>query len=216
MPKAYAYLRVSGKGQVKGDGFPRQLEAIRRYAKSNDIRIESIFREEGVSGTKEAVDRPAFIDMLAALHSNGTKLVLIEKMDRLARDLMVQETILAELRKNGFDLISVEEPDLLKDDPSRVMFRQFMGAIAQYEKTSIVLKLRAARQRKKAATGRCEGRKPFGARAGEAEVLERMRQMRSGGMSFGRIAVALNRDGFGTRTAGKRWHGFAVNQILSR
>jgi hypothetical protein len=79
-----------------------------------DCRLYSL--DEGVSGTRDAVDRPAFIEMLAALHSNGTKLVLIEKLDRWARDLMVQETILAELRKNGFDLVSVEEPD---QDPGR-------------------------------------------------------------------------------------------------
>ena len=28
MRKVFAYLRVSGKGQVKGDGFPRQRAAI--------------------------------------------------------------------------------------------------------------------------------------------------------------------------------------------
>ena len=59
--------------------------------------------------------------------SNGTKLVLVEKLDRLARDLMVQETIIGDLRKNGFDLISVMEPDLLQDDPSRKLMRQIFG-----------------------------------------------------------------------------------------
>src|ERR1700693_3355094 len=59
---------------------------------------------------------PAFIEMMTALHSNGTKLVLVEKLDRLARDLMIQETIIGDLRKNGFDLVSVSEPDLPKDD----------------------------------------------------------------------------------------------------
>jgi hypothetical protein len=29
---AFAYLRVSGKGQIQGDGFPRQLTAIKGYA----------------------------------------------------------------------------------------------------------------------------------------------------------------------------------------
>lgn len=42
-----------------------------------------------------------------------------------------------------------------------------MGAVAQYEKSQIVLKLRGARLRKKAKTGRCEGRKPFGYYEGE-------------------------------------------------
>ena len=75
---------------------------------------------------------------------------------------MVQETILADLKKYGFELVSVMEPDLCQGDPTRTLMRQLMGAVAQYEKAMIVLKLRGARERKKARTGRCEGRKPFG------------------------------------------------------
>jgi hypothetical protein len=30
------------------------------------------------------------------------------------------------------------------------------------------------------------------------------------------IAATLNAEGVPTRTAGKRWHGFAANQILKR
>jgi DNA invertase Pin-like site-specific DNA recombinase len=121
-----------------------------------------VFREEGVSGTKELDNRPALLELMTALHSNGVKLVMVEKLDRLARDLMVQETIIGDLRKNGFGLVSVCEPDLLQDDPSRKLMRQIFGAIAEYEKTMIVLKLRGARVRQKARTGRCEGAKPYG------------------------------------------------------
>jgi hypothetical protein len=32
--KAVSYLRVSGKAQIEGDGFPRQRETIARYAKT--------------------------------------------------------------------------------------------------------------------------------------------------------------------------------------
>jgi DNA invertase Pin-like site-specific DNA recombinase len=154
--------------------------------------------------------------MLAALHATGVKMILVEKLDRLARDLYVQESILAELRKHGFQIISVGEPDLMQDDPYRVMFRQFQGAISQAEKANIVLKLRGARQRMKVRTGRCEGRKPFGDRPGEAELIARMKALRVSGMSFDGIAGALNREQLPTRTPGKNWHGFAVNQILNR
>jgi DNA invertase Pin-like site-specific DNA recombinase len=51
--KAYGYLRVSGKGQVDGDGFIRQEQAINDYAAAHGIEVASIFREEGVSGTEE-------------------------------------------------------------------------------------------------------------------------------------------------------------------
>ncbi len=214
MQKAFAYLRVSGKGQIEGDGFTRQLSAIKVYAAKHNVKIMRVFREEGVSGTKELENRPALLDLMTALHSNGVKLVMVEKLDRLARDLMVQETIIGDLRKNGFDLVSVSEPDLLQDDPSRKLMRQIFGAISEYEKTMIVLKLRGARMRQKAKTGRCEGAKPYGTLPGEAAVVERMKALRAEGTGFDRIAAKLNEDGVKPRR-GARWHGLTVNKILT-
>ena len=92
---AYAYLRVSGKGQLDGDGFTRQLDAIMSYAKQHGYQIIEVFEEQGISGTKELDDRPALQFLLAALANGTAKHVLIEKLDRLARDLMVQETFWA-------------------------------------------------------------------------------------------------------------------------
>jgi hypothetical protein len=43
-----------------------------------------------------------------------------------------------------------------------------MGAVAQFKKSQIVLKLRGARVRKRAKEGQCEGRKPYGYHEGEA------------------------------------------------
>jgi DNA invertase Pin-like site-specific DNA recombinase len=46
------------------------------------------------------------------LKEGEAKIVIIEKLDCLARDLMVQETILSDLMRQGFEVISVCEPDL--------------------------------------------------------------------------------------------------------
>jgi|HubBroStandDraft_1064217.scaffolds.fasta_scaffold20363_3 DNA invertase Pin-like site-specific DNA recombinase len=214
MVKAFAYLRVSGKGQVSGDGFPRQLKAIREYAAAHDITIARVFREEGVTGTKETMDREAFAEMMTALHSNGVRTIIIEKLDRLARDLMVQEATIADLQKHSFTLVSVAEPDLMASDPTRILMRQLMGAVAQYDKSQIVLKLRGARMRMRAKEGRCEGRKPYGFYDGEEAVIERMNALRATGLGFDRIAAQLNAEGAKTR-AGARWHGLVVNRILT-
>ena len=88
MTKAFGYLRVSGDSQIDGDGFPRQLAAIKAYAKQHDVRIVKVFREEGVPGAKETMDRPAWVEMMTALHANGVKSIIIERLDRLARELM--------------------------------------------------------------------------------------------------------------------------------
>jgi DNA invertase Pin-like site-specific DNA recombinase len=215
MTRAFSYLRVSGKGQVAGDGFPRQRAAIKAYAKANGYTMVREFADEGVSGAIETTGRPAFAEMVATLHSNGVRTVIVEKLDRLARDLMVQEAALSYFRQHGFTIISVAEPDLMASDPSRTAFRQMMGVFAQYDKSMIVLKLAGARMRKRTQTGRCEGRKPYGFYEGEAAVVERMKALRAEGLGFDRIATQMNAGGIGTRTRG-RWHGVMVNRILSR
>lgn len=214
MVKAFSYLRVSGKDQVRGDGFPRQRSAIKNYGATQSLLVVREFREEGVSGTIETMDRQAWSEMMVALHSNGVRTIIVEKLDRLARDLMVQEAAIADLRKHGFELISVQEPDLMASDPTRVLMRQLMGAVAQYDKSQIVAKLKGARLRKREQTGRCEGRKPFGYYEGEQCAIDRMAALRASGIGFDRIAAQLNSEGRGTRT-GKRWHGMVVNRILT-
>jgi site-specific DNA recombinase len=88
------------------------------------------------------------------------------------------------------------------------------GAIAQYDKAMLVAKLRGARQRMKARTGRCEGRKAYGHTEQEQAVIARMRQMRESGMSYRAIADALNSQGVPARKAAK-WHTTQVQRILA-
>src|SRR6266700_7801949 len=204
----------AGKGRLTGMDSTRQLAAVKAYASAHDLKIVRVFREEGVSGSVENMNRPAWSELMATLHSNGVRTILIEKLDRLARDLMVQEAAIADLRKNGFELISAAEPDLMANDPTRVLLRQLLGAVAQYDKSTIVLKLRGARMRKRAKDGRCEGRKPYGFNLGERAVIERMEALRASGLGFDRIAAQLNAESLPTRTGG-RWHGVVVNRILT-
>lgn len=218
---AYGYVRVSGKGQLDGDGFARQEAAIHAYAKAHGIKLVRIFREEGVSGTVEV--RPALAEMLVSLEQNGhgIKLVIIEKLDRLARDLMVQEAIIHDFKKGGFSLMSVMEgADLLENDASRKLIRQVFGAIAEYDKTMTVAKLKAARDRKRAATGRCEGRRAFTKETVPAalkEALESIKKLRHANpgqkrMPYPEVAQALNAMGLRT-VQGKEYSG-ANAQIL--
>jgi DNA invertase Pin-like site-specific DNA recombinase len=210
---AFAYLRVSGKGQLEGDGFTRQREAIDLYAKAQNIEIVQTFEEEGVSGKTDLENRPALTDLIASLDVAGTRLVLVERLDRLARFLTVQESILQDLKRKKFDLVSVTEPDLCSDDPTRTLMRQVLGAFSEYERSIIVLKLRGARQRMKKKSGRCEGRKPYGKTLAERETIQRMKVLRSGRYSYEEIAAALDSEGLAPRS-GRSWNAIVVNRIL--
>lgn len=213
MRKAFGYLRVSSNGQVDGDGFPRQRENIIRWASANDVEIVQWFEEKGISGT--IADRPALSDMMVELMSDGVRLVVIEKLDRLARDQMVQETIIQALLKQGFEIMSAHagEQDLCGNDAGRKLMRTIMGAIAEYDKTMIVLKTRAARQRIRNTGIRCEGRKPYGTFEGEQAIVTRIQSLHSAGSNYEAIAKALNTKHVKTRSGGK-WYPATIRRIL--
>jgi len=218
MTKALAYLRVSGRGQIKGDGFPRQIAAINKFAATHGFRVVRTFKEEGVSGTTESLDRPAWSEMIATILANGVRTIIIEKLDRLARDYYIQEHILRDLKKRGITLVSTEEPDLDSDNPTRVMFRQIVGSIMQYEKTMLVAKLKAARDRKKAVNGKCEGATLYGSdprHPQEPAIRDRILAMHKSGSSTRVIMDILNAEGVPTRR-GNRWHPQQVVRITDR
>jgi DNA invertase Pin-like site-specific DNA recombinase len=219
---ALIYLRVSGRGQIDGDGFDRQREALQRYARTNALEIIQEYRDEGVSGTRELADRPGLAALLDHVESNGAKVVLVERADCLARDLMISEVIIDQFMRAGARVLTEDGADLTSgsDDPTRTLIRQVLGAVAQFEKSVLVLKLRAARQRQRRRTGRCEGRKPFGTRPGESVTLERIMELRRKPKGRPRLSVAaianvLNEEGRSTRT-GRPWAPGTVHAILQR
>lgn len=218
MTGAYAYLRVSGTAQVNGHGLQRQKDAIDEYAKAHKYEIVKVFADEGVSGT--LVDRPGFADLVVAVQSNGVRAVIIERLDRLARDVMVQESIIRDLKAKGVNLISTTEgPDLAADDPTRKLVRQLFGSVAEYEKDMLVLKLRAARMAAKRKHGKCEGRKPYGdsdpREKATVKRIKNLRHKRKGRPKPGPVQVArvLQAEGYPTRDGGPWTHQTVINII---
>lgn len=179
----YSYLRVSSRGQLDGDGPERQRDAVAAFCKAHGLQLVGEFFERGVRGDTDGMDRPAFSDMVERtihLATNGMPIeaIVVERMDRLARDLMVSEVLLAECRKHKLKVYAADQGDLRDmagdgGDPTRVLIRQIMAALAQWEKAALVKKLRLARERKAAATGRlCGQTEPFGRLPGEQQVMD--------------------------------------------
>ena len=214
---AFGYLRLSGAAQTDGDGFPRQRESIERFAAANGYAITKWFEEKAIPGKTEWDQRPAWMEMIGTL--NGTRTILVEKLDRLARDLMVQEHIILDLRRRKVGLVSVASGEelLCMDDPGRKLMRQIMGAIHEYDRAMITAKLDAARRRIRARDGKCEGRKAFGVKEGEAVVLQALLDMRTAWpqLTFAQLAERMNEQGLPTRGGGE-WIGASVCKILRR
>jgi len=222
MTQAYGYLRVSSVGQAGEDkhGLPRQREAIESYAAAHDIEIVQWFEDAGVSGTNDVEGRPALALMLWCIDCDGVRVVLIERLDRLARDLMLQEHLIAKLKMRNVQLVSAADGgEVTADDPSRKLVRQIMGAVAEYDKVLLVAKLRAARDFVRARDGRCEGQPRYGSTdLYERTVVERIHELRRKRMGHRRwgchkIAAALNREGWHPRHAIQWTPKFVLNII---
>ena len=217
---AFAYLRVSSKGQVHGHGFDRQLETIARFGSECGYVVTETFRD-AFTGTE--ADRPEFNRMVSVILGNGVNTILVESLDRLARDVMVQSLLLAKLAQHGIKIINCctgeDVTAAMSEDPMRRALIQIQSVFSELEKSRLVSKLRRARDAKKEQTGRCEGRKPYGEREGEAETMILMRSLRRNAdgaqLSFARIAAELNARHVATRT-GARWHTTTVKNILTR
>jgi len=214
--RVFTYIRVSGKGQLSGDGPERQRDSISAFCAAHNLDPRHEFFERAVSGTIDATDRPAFAGMLEHIDSGDEKVaaIVVERMDRLARDLMVSEVLLAECRKRGIKVFSADQ-GLLVDmageknaDPTRVLIRQILGALSQWEKSMLVIKLRLARERIRRKKGKCEGVRKYGEKPGEQDVINLIHGFRSTldiwhqPMEYKLIAKYLNESGFRNRSGG--------------
>jgi DNA invertase Pin-like site-specific DNA recombinase len=217
-----AYLRVSTNGQVERFGLDAQRAAIMTWAKEHGHHIVETYADEGVSGLLR--DRAGLADALAQLHSHEAEGIVVMRLDRLARDSMVQESIMRDVWSVGAEVLSTADTETnLRDDPedpSRRFIRQILAAAAQFERELLTLRMMQGRREKKRQGGKGEGRYPFGwGKNGPVEreqgVLAHVRVLRARGTSWQLVADDLNkRPHFGPRTA-ERWSG-ALTAHLGR
>jgi DNA invertase Pin-like site-specific DNA recombinase len=125
---------------------------------------------------------------------------VVESPNRFSRDLMVQLAGHDHLRGLGLELIPASAPDFfLNDTPTAVLVRQVLGAISQFEKATLVTKLKAARDRKRQRTGKAEGRKSHAEMNPDLVALaKRLRRKRRNGAqpSLRDVSADLARRGY--------------------
>jgi DNA invertase Pin-like site-specific DNA recombinase len=218
-----SYLRVSSKTQVGGDGIPRQRTAIAAFAEARGFELAGEFLDEGVSGTLGLADRPGLSALLEAAADRGVGTVLVEKADRLARDLVESELLLRTFRERGIRVIEADGGHELTNagdaSPTTVLIRQVLAAVSEFEKSGLVAKLRAARDRVRRERGRCEGPPRYGSQGAEAAGLQRLLEVATGSggarRSLADIAAILNAERVPSRS-GRPWGRSSVQTVLAR
>ena len=187
MIAAYAYTRVSGRGQLEGSGLERQQEEINKFAKESGYLIKQTFKEEGISGTTTENQRPAFQQMVFSILRNGVNHIIVESLDRLARDLQVQLQLCTYIASKEITLICAGTGEnitqAILNDPMRKAMVQIQGVFAELDKSLVVRKLRngriKARQDSETRTlsgkKKCEGRKSL--RESSPDLLKEARKL---------------------------------------
>ena len=218
---AVTYLRTSSRTNVGADkdSDKRQRAAIEAYAKAAGYEIVGEFYDAAVSGADPVSERSGFAQMLERLMSNGARTIIVESPDRFARDLMVQLAGHDMLKARGVTLIAASAPmHFVEDTPTAVLVRQVLGAVAEFEKTTLVAKLAAARWRKRMATGKkVEGRKSLAETNPEAVALaKRLARKRPKGGKLSLRAVAVEMAARGVlNERGKPFNPKSVSVLLA-
>ena len=226
--RVVGYIRVSTNGQAEeGFGLPVQEQAIRRWAKAGKHRLIGIERDEGVSGTVGVDGREGLSQALSAIAAGRADALSVLRLDRLARELTVQEAVLAQAWRAGGRVFTVDSGEVLADDPAdpmRTAMRQMMGVFAQLERGMIAARLRAGRKLKAEGGGYAYGAPPFGSKSedgdlvpvpSEREAIALATKLRRKGASLREICAALSEAGYEPRR-GAVWHPTVVARILCR
>lgn len=215
--EAVAYMRTSSATNVGDDrdSDKRQRATIAAFAKANGYDLVGEFYDAAVRGTDPVTDRPGFSAMLERLAGNGARVIIVESPDRFARDLTVQLTGHDFLKSRGVTLIPATAPDFfIEDTPTAVLVRQVLGAIAQFEKATLVAKLKAARDRKIARGLKCGGRKSYGERNPELVAAVRELSQQRPRLSLRQIAAELAARGHVTEKNCLPYSAAAVKSML--
>ena len=104
------------------------------------------------------------------------------------------------------------------------MIRQVLGAVAEYERSMVVLRLRNGRRRKAQMGGYASGAPAFGYEARDKGLVEseeeqstvkRIVELRDSGASLREICATLESEGRKSKR-GSSWQPMAIKRVLDR
>jgi DNA invertase Pin-like site-specific DNA recombinase len=227
------YVRTSTQNGAGSDSLAAQEEACRAWAAENGHEIAAVQRDDALSGTLGVDDRPGLAAALLGLEHGGSDGIVVHRIDRLARELHVQEVALAHAWSVGKHVAvfeAAEGGEVKRDDPNdphRRFLRQVMGAAAELERGLIRARLQGGRRRKAAKGGYVGGKRlyrrygydlvdgEYVPREDERAVVWRIVAMRGDGLTWAAVADALNAEGV-MPPSGAAWYPMTARRIAQR
>lgn len=206
-PTAIGYVRTD-PAETDAPDADEQAATITRAAARKGWRVRML---ADVAGGTASDARPALAEALQAMDAGGASVLIVARLDRIARSVPVIERTLERAQRKGWTLRAL---DLGLDTSTPAGRRRAADLIevGSWARASMSEATRAGMARA-AAEGRLPGRKPM-----DAETLALLRAMRGEGterMTFRAMAERLNAENVPTAQGG-RWHERTIRRALAR
>lgn len=237
---AVAYCRVSSAQQEERETIQNQIDFAQNYCKLNNIDLQHIYKDDGVTGTLPLNERPAGQELLRDAKEGKFKLCLVFKLDRLGRATRVILNAIHDLDSLGVKVRSMTEPFDTSDASGRFLLTILAG-VADLERSNILQRMELGTARAAKEGKYLGGNTPYGYRVdkdgffepnydiipninmSEVDVIQLIYDTALEGVSTVKIADRLNALGVPTlytlrkrksKKPNLKWLGSTVYRIL--
>jgi DNA invertase Pin-like site-specific DNA recombinase len=199
----YGYVRVSTERQAdEGVSLGAQERALRGYAMQHGLELDTVFVEQGVSGSTPIRERPEGAKLLAGLRPGDV--ILTPKLDRMFRSALDALRVLDQLRARKVALHMLDlGGDVTANGISKLVFT-ILSAVAEAERDRIRERITDVKRDQKRQGRYLGGIVPFGYRPGpdgalepiaaEQAIIARARELRRVGQPLRAIQAAVAAD----------------------
>jgi DNA invertase Pin-like site-specific DNA recombinase len=203
---AIGYVRVSTDEQANsGLGLASQRKVVEAEASAHGWRLADVIADEGLSA-KSVSSRPGLSRCLAMLEAGEASVLVVHKLDRLARSVGDFAGLVRLAEKQGW-AIFISDLAIDMTTPTGGLMANISASVAEWERRIISQRTKDALAIKKAA-----GVKLGKPRQVPSELADRIRYERAAGRTLQAIAKSLNDEGITTPT-GRQWSHVLVRKI---
>jgi site-specific DNA recombinase len=222
MSKTAAYIRVSTTKQLDGAGPAQQRDSIIAHAVQKGMTVDDWYTDDETGTTEE---REQIQELLRQAQRGELKRLVVDRMDRLGREMHVCESLYAAFTKAGCEVVLCNFH--LESTPEGTLMRQLLGAMAQYQRAAFLRHTSQCAKAKARRTGTlANGAAPFGYRfdrvagrmviaSDEAAAIRRVFELHWAGRSLRQIMATLHEEGWRARK-GTHFHPPQVARIIKR
>jgi DNA invertase Pin-like site-specific DNA recombinase len=242
--RAYSYVRMSTRKQLRGDSLRRQLERSKAFADEHSLLLDDSLQDLGVSAWKGRNFKTGALGRFLAMVENGQipkgSYLLIESLDRLSREAVPDAlTLFMAIINAGIVIVTLGEDrqvysrDRLNGDWTKliiglaVMSRGHEESQTKSERISAVAKRKRelAREGKGHITSitpawidarRIDARRYAFTLNHHAETVKAIYEMATRGLGATVIVRKLNADGIPAFKSKDGWYQSVIKALLTR